>query len=62
MTEPFAEANEGDLAEQAIPAGDTGDEPGPFTGHPVAGVEADIADVIEQWQAVPTADDDYDRA
>lgn len=61
MTEPFAEASDGDLAEQTIPVGDGGDEADPFNDQLITSAEADIADVVEQRRAVPSDDDDYDR-
>lgn len=59
MTEPFSEANDADLADQALPAGDPDDGPAPQ--YSTVGAEADPADVVEQQQDVPSADEDYDR-
>jgi len=59
MTSRNSEANEADLAEQAALAVSADDEmPGPQIA---AGDNADIADLVEQHQGVPSADDDYDR-
>lgn len=55
------DASDVDLADQALPAmaGDEYDEaPGPEI--PI-GDHADVADVIEQHQPVPSGEDDYDR-
>lgn len=60
MTEPF-DASDADRAEQALPVGDPDDETDPSTQYSTAGAEADSADMIEQQQGVPAADDDYDR-
>lgn len=61
MTEPFAEASDADLADQALPVGDLGDETDPATEYTATSADADTADLIEQQQGIPSADDDYDR-
>ncbi|OMC06994.1 hypothetical protein A5735_03275 [Mycolicibacter heraklionensis] len=59
MTSRDVEANDADLADQAVPAVQSDDEtPGPEIS---AGDQADIADVAEQHRGVPTGEDDYDR-
>ena len=61
MTDPIAEASDTDLANQALPVDDPDDETDPFGASATASVEADAADLLEQHQSVPSADDDYDR-
>ncbi|HET9874594.1 MAG TPA: hypothetical protein VFQ37_02375 [Mycobacterium sp.] len=61
MTDPIAEASDTDLANQALPVDDPAGEPDPFTDDAIAGAEADLADVFEQHQSVPSSDDDYER-
>lgn len=61
MIEPFADASDADLADQALPVGDPDGETDPSTDYATASLEADTADLIEQQQEVPSADDDYDR-
>lgn len=59
MTSRDAEASDADLAGQAVPAVVADDEmPGPEI---TPGDNADIADVVEQHQGVPSGEDDYDR-
>lgn len=60
MTEPF-EASDADLAEQALPVGEPDDGTDPASEYTTVDLEADTADMIEQQQDVPSADDDYDR-
>ncbi|WP_024440131.1 MULTISPECIES: hypothetical protein [unclassified Mycobacterium] len=59
MTSRDVEANDADLAEQAVPVGETDNEtPGPE----ISTIDnANIADVLEQHQGVPADEDGYDR-
>ncbi|BBY34053.1 hypothetical protein BST33_02270 [Mycolicibacter minnesotensis] len=59
MTSRDAEASDADLAEQAVPVVRADEEaPG---AEITPGDNADIADVIEQHQGLPSDEDDYDR-
>lgn len=61
MTEPHIEASDADLAEQALPVDVPADDPAPSGDGITADLEADTADVIDQWRDVPLSDDDYDH-
>jgi hypothetical protein len=61
MTEPAREASDADVADQALPVDENGDESDTFTEGLTAGAEADSADLYEQQQSVPSPEDDYDR-
>jgi hypothetical protein len=61
MTESVPEANDADLADQALPVDANGDEGDAFSEDLTAGAEADAADMFEQQRSAPLDDDDYDR-
>lgn len=57
MTEFIGEASDLDLADQAVPVDDASEET-PDADITVTD-DANVADVIEQHQGVPSGDDDY---
>ncbi|MEB3031267.1 hypothetical protein [[Mycobacterium] nativiensis] len=64
MTSRDIEASDADLAGQAMPAADEESEeetPGVGITLDEHGDRADLADVVEQHQGVPSIEDDYDR-
>lgn len=63
MTDFIAEASETDRADQAVSLEDPAEQTEPFDGGAdlQANPEADIADVVEQHQSVPSGEDDYAR-
>ncbi len=60
---PIPEASEADVAEQQIPVGDADDESwsDAATVNADRGWKADEADLIEQANAVPEDDSEYER-
>lgn len=61
MTDPILEASEIDLADQALPVDDEAVEAEQLSGYSFDSADADIADLLEQRQSVPSGEDDYDR-
>lgn len=59
MTDFIAEGSDTDRADQAVSLEDPADEAEPFDGG--ADADADIADVVEQHQSVPSGEDGYTR-